>query len=115
MIPAAGEPCLVVRKNLERARRESALKKVVPFEGSARLAELAQELIPAGCKLGLELDVLPANLYIRYRKLFAAHEVVDVSPLIRRLRAEIALRDRPAEGSRTLRPCLPRQRDYHPA
>ncbi len=87
LIPAAGEPCLLVRKNLERARRESALKEVEPFEGSARLAELVRELIPAGSRFGLELDVLPANLYFRYRKLFDTFDLVDVSPLIRRLRA----------------------------
>jgi Xaa-Pro aminopeptidase len=36
-------------------------------------------------RLGLELDVLPANLYIAYQKLFQA-KVIDVSPLVRQVR-----------------------------
>jgi Xaa-Pro dipeptidase len=38
-------------------------------------------------RLGLELDVLPANLYLQYSRIFAAAQIVDLSPAIRSVRA----------------------------
>jgi Xaa-Pro dipeptidase len=34
----------------------------------------------------MELDILPANLYVRYQTLFSGTELLDVSPLVRRVR-----------------------------
>lgn len=36
--------------------------------------------------MGLELDVLPASLYLKYQKMFAPAEIVDISGLIRSTR-----------------------------
>ncbi|MEJ2716166.1 MAG: M24 family metallopeptidase [Deltaproteobacteria bacterium] len=36
--------------------------------------------------LGMELDVVPANNYLRYGELFPGHSIRDISPLIRMVR-----------------------------
>jgi hypothetical protein len=37
-------------------------------------------------RLGLEMDVIPAALYLQYLKLFTGAEPVDVSRIVRRIR-----------------------------
>lgn len=86
-IPASGDPTLVVKKSLTRARQESALKQIIPFESRESLVKLIAAAIPAKKKIGLEADVLPANLYINYQKMLADYELVDVSRQIRIIRA----------------------------
>ena len=86
-IPAEGQPVLMVKRSLDRAREESALDNVVPLES---LKDFKGTLESFGYNkfdtLGFELDVLPANLYLNYQKLVAPAQVVDVSPLIREVR-----------------------------
>ncbi len=86
-VPSEGGPTLVVKKSMARAEYESPLEKIVPFEGWDKLAELVSEAVPAGSRVGLEADVLPANLYFRYQKLFNDYELVDISLPIRKIRA----------------------------
>ena len=38
-------------------------------------------------KNGLELDVLPFNLYAMYKKVFPSVEITDISPVIKEIRA----------------------------
>lgn len=85
--PGCGEPLLMVKKNLERARRESALPQVVPYEGFKEMAAAIRERLPGGGFLGMELDVLPAALCLRYQAAFAPFEIADASPLIREIRS----------------------------
>lgn len=85
--PGDGEPVLAVRKDFERARHESALAQVVPYRGFAGLAAVLHERLPDGAGLGMELDVLPAAIYLHYRKRLAPLEIADISPSIRRIRA----------------------------
>ena len=61
VVPAAGEPVLLVRRDLERARAESALHRIEPFSSLRALpAAFAAVGLPERLRLGLELDVLPA-------------------------------------------------------
>lgn len=87
-IPREGTPVLMTRRSLPRARTESALEQVVPL---ASPREVPRILLEHGHRvpkmLGLELDVLPANLYLGYREIFGGAELCDASPLIRRVRA----------------------------
>lgn len=86
-VPAEGEPALLVKKSLTRARAESALDKVLPLGGLKQLPDrLAAEGYPAPGVLGLEMDVLPANNFLFYQRVFPAAKTVDVSPLIRQVR-----------------------------
>jgi Xaa-Pro dipeptidase len=87
-IPAQGEPLLMARKDYQRARRESALKQVVPLESPRQMGELlADHGLPYPKRLGMELDVLPANLYFQYCKWFDGVEIIDVAHGIRLQRA----------------------------
>ena len=87
-IPVAGAPLLMVRKSLERARAESALASIVPLRSPREIPDLlaAQDLAMPKI-LGLEMDVIPAALYLNYRRLFEGVELVDVSHGIRQVRA----------------------------
>ena len=87
-VPTAGEPILMVNRSFERGRAESGIERVVPLPGPSRIPAI---LKAAGVKspsaLGLELDVLPVNLFRKYEELFPAAETADVSTEIRMIRA----------------------------
>ena len=87
-VPKNAEPILMVRKSYARARAESNLAIVEPL---ASLSEIQPILQRYGCrppdKLGMELDILPVNLYRKYCQLFADSNVVDISHTIRLIRA----------------------------
>ena len=87
-IPAEGRPLLMVKKSFTRARRESALEDIIPL---ANVKDLTKMLNEYGCynnitTLGLELDVLPAALYLLFQKLFKDAQIADISGLIRSVR-----------------------------
>jgi Xaa-Pro dipeptidase len=87
VVPAEGEPALLVRRSLKRARAESSLDRVDPL-GSLR--ELPAALASAGLengRLGLELDVLPATQYLGYAQRLERFELADCSALLRAQRA----------------------------
>jgi Xaa-Pro aminopeptidase len=112
-VPAAGEPLLMVNKILARARAESSIDRIVPL-GSPKT--IPDQLRQAGWtppqRLGLELDVLPTNLYFSYREIFNGAEIVDISTDIRLLRAvksvyEIELIREAAAYSDRVAACVP--------
>jgi Xaa-Pro dipeptidase len=83
IVPAAGEPLLLVRRDLERARAESALGRIEPFASLRALpAALASLGLPERLRLGLELDVLPAASYLRYCELLPGAEMHDCMPAL---------------------------------
>lgn len=87
-VPEQGSALLMVFKDFERARAESPLDQVVslasPKKINEMLAEYGYGLPPT---IGLELDVLPTNLFFQYQKIFAPAELVDISTEIRLIRA----------------------------
>jgi Xaa-Pro dipeptidase len=88
VVPAQGEPVLLVRRVLERARSESPLDRVEPLRSLGALpAALAAAGLEGGARIGLELDVLPAGLYLGYARRLPEHELADCSPAVRRVRA----------------------------
>ncbi len=87
-VPAEGEALLMVRKSYERARSESPLTHVLPLSGPKALPDLLRESgLPLPGRLGMELDVVPANLFFSYQQIFPAATIGDLSPLIRLQRA----------------------------
>jgi len=87
-VPSEGDPILMVNKSIERARAESAIKKIVPLASPKKIPEiLKRNGIQPPHRLGLELDVLPTNMYFNYRRLFQDTEILDISPSIRLIRA----------------------------
>ncbi len=87
-IPARGKPLLMANKSSERARAESAISRIVNLDSPKRIFDILNtEGYPLPRRIGLELDVLPTNLYFTYRKLFPDAEMVDISLPIRMIRA----------------------------
>jgi Xaa-Pro dipeptidase len=86
-VPVEGEPVYMVRRELQRARTESALSEIVPFasmrEAPGILAGYGRRLPE---RIAMELDVLPVSLFERYRKVFPGAHFSDASPLVRRVR-----------------------------
>ena len=87
-VPAAGNPILMVRKSLERARAESAVTRIVPIESPRQIPDVLHHhgySLPD--RLGLELDVLPTNLYFYYRQLLPKTKLSDIATAIRMIRS----------------------------
>ena len=87
-IPVEGEPVLMVYKNFDRAIAESPLSRIAPLSSPKAIPEILQQFdYRQPQTMGMELDVLPANLYFNYRRMFAGCDLVDVTHLIRLVRA----------------------------
>ena len=87
-VPSEGTPLLMVFKDFDRARQESPLAQVVPIGSPRKLPEIiASHDLSSPQVLGLELDVLPVNLYFQYQKIFPDSELADISSEIRLIRA----------------------------
>ncbi len=87
-VPSEGAPLLMVFKDFDRARQESPLAQVVPIGSPRKLPEiLASHGLSSPRVLGLELDVLPTNLYFQYQNIFENSTLTDVSTEIRLIRA----------------------------
>ncbi len=87
-IPVEGQPLLMARKSLARARQESALDKVVPLPSPRQLPVLWQEHGYARPRrLGMELDVLPTSLFLACQDILGGTEIADISHQIRLVRA----------------------------
>ncbi len=88
IVPAAGEPRLLVRRTVERAREESPLAAIDPLRSLAGLGPaLADAGLEPGARIGFELDVIPARAYLGYRRRLESFELVDASASIARVRA----------------------------
>ena len=86
-VPACGDPIYLVRRDFLRARMESALPEVIPFSSPSELpGVVAGHGHPEPARIGLELDLLPVNLYRKYRALYPNAQFFDATPLIRRVR-----------------------------
>ena len=87
-IPAKGEPIYMVIKDFNRARLESGLNQILKITS---VREFSEQLLKMGMKLplriGMEFDVIPVQQFQRYQKLFSAAEIIDISPLVRQVRA----------------------------
>ena len=89
-LPASGVPVFWVRRSLERARLESPLCDIrpQPRSGAELETEFAAIIPEKPANIGLELDVIPAQLLSRMQKLLPEPTAIhDASLLIRKLRA----------------------------
>lgn len=87
-IPAEGAPLLMVSKSLHRAQYESAIETILPLGSPKKIPIIIREQtgrLPR--TLGLELDVLPANLFLMFSDLFDDVVLKDISPDIRSVRS----------------------------
>lgn len=87
-VPADRDPVFMVFKDPERAAAESVIAPVIPVLSPKKIPEVLKSrgiLRPE--RLGLELDVMPANTYFMFRAVFDTAEILDVSTSIRLQRA----------------------------
>ncbi|NMC10803.1 MAG: aminopeptidase P family protein [Methanothrix sp.] len=83
-IPKDGDPVVMMKKSLERARQESPLE-VRPLKS---MRNLKSDLdVPSGATIGLEMDVLPCNFYFRVSSALKGSKFVDVAETIRHIRS----------------------------
>uniref|UniRef100_A0A7C3WQS1 Aminopeptidase P family protein n=1 Tax=Desulfobacca acetoxidans TaxID=60893 RepID=A0A7C3WQS1_9BACT len=86
-VPAEGQPRFLVRRPRERPAVGETPWEVVFYRELKELPHLVGELAPESGTLGLELDVLPAALYMRLKEqLFPQATIKDLSGLVRRQR-----------------------------
>jgi len=82
-IPSEGDPLLLIRRYIPRARQESSIGNIVeiksPKEVPERIVDFYGGLPPT---LGFELDVVPVKDFEFYRRLFPKQTCIDGSPLI---------------------------------
>ncbi|MFH1153271.1 MAG: Xaa-Pro peptidase family protein [Pseudomonadota bacterium] len=87
-IPVQGQPILMIFKEFDRAQAESPLERVVSLLSPKFIPEvLDSHGYPGVRRLGMELDVLPTNLYLQFKTIFSAAAIDDVSTEIRLVRA----------------------------
>jgi Xaa-Pro aminopeptidase len=86
-LPSEGNPLLMIKREFERAKVESPIKQVVPLKSLRDVPSLIQTYgnrLPH--RLGLELDVLPVNDYLKLQELFPGVSFTDASPIFRETR-----------------------------
>lgn len=83
-IPAEGEPLLLARKSLSRAKEESPIADIRPFPSSRDFPALFSDRVR---KVGFTFDVAPVQQLNFYSKLLANREFIDISGLNRELRS----------------------------
>ncbi len=87
-VPVMGDVVFMVFKDLERARAESGLEQILSLISSKKIPDTLAGLgITFPEKLGLELDVMPANQYLLFSQIFIKAQIIDISTLIRLQRA----------------------------
>ena len=83
-IPRDGEPIIMMKRSLERAKEESPLE-VRPLKNMRNLKEDLG--IKTGATIGLEMDVLPCSFYFRVNKALGDASFVDVAERIKHIRS----------------------------
>ncbi|MBF0203619.1 MAG: aminopeptidase P family protein [Desulfamplus sp.] len=87
-IPAQGKPLLMIFKDFDRAKAESPIQSVISIISPKEIPDILRNMgYPSLLNLGMELDVLPANLYFQYSTIFKSSKIKDISTGIRLIRA----------------------------
>jgi Xaa-Pro aminopeptidase len=103
-----GEPILFVRRELGRAQRESPLEEIVPIK---TFRDIKPFLGPLK-RVGMQLDVVPYAMAMKFREILGDVTLVDVSPLTQQLRKykspfEISILERAAAISNQVYDAVP--------
>ena len=83
-IPAEGEPLLLVRKSLSRAREESPIADIRTFPSSKEFASLFSE---DQLSIGMTFDAVPVQQHLFYTRALPGRTFVDISMMLRELRS----------------------------
>ena len=85
-IPSVGKPILMVKKSFERAKKESPVENILELKNLREVSSTILDFVESG-SIGLEFDVVPASTYLKYQKTLNPLKIVDVSNIIRTVRA----------------------------
>jgi Xaa-Pro aminopeptidase len=111
-IPAEGEAVFLVRRSLERARKETPIKSLVPFRS---ISELPRALQARGCRVrrvGVDETGIPLSIYKKLSAAFCETAFADISTILSRIRAvksdyEIALIREAGRRHQRIYACIP--------
>jgi len=78
-IPSGDNPIYYVKKSFERAKTESSIKDKVKVRSIKHACSIILENLKSNSKIGIELDVIPAKLYLELKKIFKEHQLLDIS------------------------------------
>jgi len=81
------DAALFVRRGLEYARQEATVARVEPMKGFGSVAAAVAESGSTGGVLGTELDLIPAQVYLRLREVLPEWSLANLSPLVLAQRA----------------------------
>ncbi len=84
-IPSEGEPLLLVQKDVERAKKESPLKTIIPIDRPKAISSILKKRRGLN-RMGFEGDVLPVNQFRQLEKMLPQSEFVDISKIIKQIR-----------------------------
>ncbi len=86
-VPSNGDPILMVQENHARAQFESSLNHVISVKNKNRIPQVLNDFkLDQLAAAGIEMDVLPANLYLWFQRTLPQCRWTDVSGIIRKLR-----------------------------
>ncbi len=87
LISSEGETVYCVRKDPDRARVESPLEKIIPYRRFGEIKEAVRKFLGTiPDRFTLSLDVVPTNLFLRFKDLLDRAHIVDDSKFIRSCR-----------------------------
>ncbi len=115
IVPASGAPLFLVRRDVVRAGEQSPIRPIHPLSSVKDLPQAISEVCGHSPpkRLGLELDVLPANTFFFFdQKLFPKQQIVDISGSVRQVRMvkspwEIEMMRRAGAVSRAVADAVP--------
>lgn len=107
-IPLEDDPILFVKRELSRARRESPIKQIVSYRSLKDIFTHVKLMK----RVGLQLDVMPYNDVMTFKKYLGNAEILDASPLTKEIRKvkspyEIGLMEKAAEISKKVYEKIP--------
>jgi len=82
VVPGLSQAVLFVRRGLEYARREVTVERVQPMNGFSSITEAIDAFDLGGGVLGVDLDVISAQLYQRLLEVFSGWKLADISSLV---------------------------------
>lgn len=116
IVPAAGQPVFLVRRDLGRAESQSPIRPIRPLTSVKEVPPAVFEACGGDAikRIGMELDVLPTSTFVFYdEKLFPKQQIVDVGGIIRQVRMiksewEISMMRKAAEISKAIADAAPK-------
>lgn len=85
IIPAEGEILFFIQKSIERAKNETPFE-FFEYKNDDEIIKILKDKNLIRGKCGLELDIIPAQIYMNWHRMLANTEIVNIYPIIREIR-----------------------------